>query len=345
MFSLATKGMDSTAKYSVLKRHFSAFVRHMTIRKLFNFCAAEYNRMRKKTRLRSFPYILKVEPSNICNLKCAYCYDERRKPLEGERPYGRMGFADFKLLIDEIGRYLFKINLYGFGEPFLFPETLEMIKYASTNNIGIAVSSNLCIDDPDLARQIVESGLEVLIFSCHGVSDESYNKFMKKGNMELALSNVKAIITERNKLDSATPYIDWQYCVTGFNEGEIEMAKEKAEEIGVDQIRFIKPSFPDYAADEWYADLFKGQEEVVTAMEPACSWLYRSAYINHDGGLLPCCTQGTRILKDDFGNVFTEGFTKIWNNETYVNSRRLAASSSCGKDCKSICTKCYVPHS
>ncbi|WP_254845493.1 radical SAM protein [Desulfovibrio sp. DV] len=132
------------------------------------------------------PYILKIETTNICNLRCAYCYDDRRAPLPGERPYGRMTADQFRSIIDSCGEYLFKINMYGFGEPFLFPETLEMICYATDKNIGVGVSSNLNHRDPDLARRIVASGLEVLIFSCHGVSFETSGRFMRGGNADLA---------------------------------------------------------------------------------------------------------------------------------------------------------------
>ena len=31
-------------------------------------------------------------------------------------------------IVDQLGAYLFKINLYGYGEPLLFPETIDMIE-------------------------------------------------------------------------------------------------------------------------------------------------------------------------------------------------------------------------
>ena len=219
---LATKGAGAGERLKILKRHAQAFVRHATLKRLWNFFKAERNRLQKRPVLDSMPYILKIETTNICNLRCAYCYDDRRAPLPGERPYGRMTAGQFRSLIDSCGEYLFKINMYGFGEPFLFPETLEMIRYATDKNIGVGVSSNLNHRDPDLARRIVASGLEVLIFSCHGVSFETSGRFMRGGNADLAFSNLRALIAARTAAGTKTPYIDWQYCVTGFNEHEID---------------------------------------------------------------------------------------------------------------------------
>lgn len=255
-FNLPTRGMDAFSQFNILRRHLFAFVKHLTIKKLINLLLSEYNAITKKNLITSYPYILKIESSNICNLKCAYCYDDRRPPVEGERPFGKMSFNDFGKLIDEVGPYLFKINLYGFGEPFLFSESFDMIKYASEKNIGVGVSSNLNIEDPFLPEKIVRSGLETLIFSCHGVTEESYNKFMVKGNLELAMRNIKSIVKKRKDFGTKTPFIDWQFCVTRFNQSELDMARSLAKEIGIDKIRFIKPFIPEDAVDEWKSDFF-----------------------------------------------------------------------------------------
>ncbi len=339
IFNLATKGMDGTSRVKIIKRHLFSLIKHLTARKLYNFLLTEYNMIRGKDLISSKPYILKIEPSNICNLQCAYCYDDRRSPIEGERPYGRMSFDNFKQLIDEIGSYLLKINLYGFGEPFLFPETFKMIEYAATNNIGVTISSNMNFTDKTLAKKIVKSNLEVLIFSCHGVTSSSYSKFMVKGDMELAFANIKQLIEEKKRTGSKTPIIDWQFCVTKFNQNELAVAQKMADKLGIDQIRFIKPFFPKNADDDFFSDLFPVYDNSV---QSKCSWLYRAAYINYDGGVLPCC-RDTRLIANNFGNVFKEKFLTIWNNNTYRSSRQFVATKGANKDqCKTMCSKC--PH-
>jgi MoaA/NifB/PqqE/SkfB family radical SAM enzyme len=343
IINLPTQGMNVLAQFKILQRHLFAFLKHLTVIKLWNFFLSEYNSMAHNSRNSSYPYILKIEPSNICNLKCEYCYEDRRPPGQGERPFGRMSINNFIKLIDEVGPYLFKINLYGFGEPFLFPETFDMIKYANEKNIGVAVSSNLNIEDPFLPERIIRSGLETLIFSCHGVTHETYRKFMVKGNMDLAMRNIKGIIKKRRELGARTPLIDWQFCVTKFNQGEIDIARSMAKEIGIDQIRFIRPFFPENAGEEWQSDLFPKNEFLSEANNRVgCCWIYRSAYINYDGNLLPCC-RDVRRMKNDFGNVFMEGFAAIWNNEKYMSSRMLIANpNGKGLKCDTLCTRCPV---
>jgi len=343
--ALATKGMDIATAMKILRRHIYAFIRHSTPRKLTNFVRAELSRVSKKVHLTSYPYILKIESTNICNLSCAYCYEGRRTPREGERAYGRMSLTDFQKLVDEVGPYLFKINLYGFGESFLFPETIDMIRYATRRNIGVAVSSNMNFTDDEMPQRIVKSGLEVLIFSCHGVSQESYARFMVNGDASLAYRNMEAVLREKRRLKSRTPIVDWQFCVTRFNQDEINLALERGREMGIDQIRFIKPFFPDDADDEWFSDRFPKNAELQARETKvgggACCWPYRSAFINQDGGLIPCC-KDTRYLASDFGNVLTDGFMNVWNNEMYKACRKLLAhpEDPALRIANLICTQC-----
>lgn len=338
--SLATKGIDFSARLSILRRHFYSFSRHLTIRKCVNFVHTEINRILHNEKINSFPYILKIEPSNICNLHCAYCYDNRRKPNMGEREYGRMQVEQFTTLIDEIGKYLFKINLYGFGEPWLFPETFQMIRYATDNNIGVAVSSNMNSKKENLHSQILDSGLEVLIVSIHGASQKTYSHFMKGGDLDVALTNIKHVVEERNARKSSIPFIDWQFCVTGFNQHEIPFARKIATDIGIDQVRFIRPFFPEDAPEEWFSSMFPRRTVRYDDGPANCSWPYRSAYINWDGGVLPCCRE-FRPLINDFGNVFRDSFSLIWNNKRYLASRRLLAGRS-GTSEETICDQCPI---
>jgi MoaA/NifB/PqqE/SkfB family radical SAM enzyme len=335
---LSTLGMDKMSRFKVLKPHIIAFIKHMTLKKINNFIRAEINRILKRKVLNSYPYILKIESTNICNLKCGFCYNSRRTPRTGERAYGRMSFENFKKIVDEVGPYLFKINLYGFGEPLLFDETFDMVKYATQNNIGVGISSNMNINRPDLTQKIIDSGLEVLIFSCHGATQKSYSRFMGKGSMNLALNNIKALIKEQRRLKLKTPLTDWQFCVTRFNEDEIPLAEKKAKEIGINQIRFLIPDLPEKAESEWFSNLFPKRSDVLKDAV-GCSWVYRSAYINYDGGLLPCC-RDTRLLTNDFGNVFRDGFMNIWNNQKYQGSRELIANPTQPVKCKIMCQKC-----
>ncbi|WP_176231272.1 SPASM domain-containing protein [Candidatus Hakubella thermalkaliphila] len=91
-----------------------------------------------------------------------------------------------------------------------------------------------------------------------------------------------------------------------------------------------------------------GHEKQILNTSSSCSWLYRTAVINWDGGVSPCCSfHMTGYPENDFGNIQKESFKDIWNNELYRNSRRLVAGriqgqegDGQGQEIKSPCDAC-----
>jgi len=320
----STRTFGASSRLAAVREHAATFLRHMTPARAANILRAETARLRGRTTVRAMPFFLKVETTGVCNLDCAWCTAGRRERGEAERPIGSMSRESFDRILDETGRYLLRINLYGFGEPLLLPETFGMIREASSRNIGVAVSSNMNLHSPTLARDILDSGLELLILSCHGATPESVRRFMGgRADMRLALARTAELVRERDRRGSRYPGVHWQYCVTGFNEGEMEAARGLARETGVDAIRFIRPTYPPDAGDEWYSSLFPRRSATASDFGGrSCAWPWRGAYVNWDGGVLPCC-RGELFPANDFGNVLEEPFRSIWNGPRYRECRKL----------------------
>ncbi|GFP18951.1 hypothetical protein HKBW3S03_00455 [Candidatus Hakubella thermalkaliphila] len=339
-----------------LKSFFYSFIRHNTWKKFRNLCLIEAQMRLKKEWVRGYPYILKIDPSNACNLHCPMCPTGKRL---GQRRFGEMRFETFKKVIDELGEYCYRILLYGQGEPFIARDLIKMIKYASDRNIGVSISSNLNLLDEKTIDKLIESGLEHLIVSLDGTSQESYQQYRVGGNFEKVIDTIRMITTAREKMGKNYPIIEWQYLVMRHNENEIEEAKEIAGKLGVDVIRFSPFSFIEPITKEdlerWVPRKEQysyyrtdGHEKQILNTSSSCSWLYRTAVINWDGGVSPCCSfHMTGYPENDFGNIQKESFKDIWNNELYRNSRRLVAGriqgqegDGQGQEIKSPCDAC-----
>ena len=146
------------------------------------------------------PYILKVENTNICNFQCPVCYENRKKhDFEGARGYGRMEIKDFQKIVNELSPWVYRINLYGFGEPFLFDEIFDMIRYATDHNISVAITSNFNCVSQDKISKILDSGLEHLVISIDGVDQKSYEKYQVGGNFEKVISNIQMLIKKKKE--------------------------------------------------------------------------------------------------------------------------------------------------
>lgn len=140
-------------------------------KKITNWLLTESSVAFKPTRPWGFPTILQVEPTTRCNLRCRIC------PVANGlgRSVGDMDLPRFRQLIDELGEYLLLIMFWDWGEPFLNPDAYAMIRYARDAGVRVVCSTNGHVfADREHARQVVDSGLDVLVFSVDGITQETF---------------------------------------------------------------------------------------------------------------------------------------------------------------------------
>lgn len=107
-------------------RHLQSLLRHSTPKKFNNFLKVESERRHKIAILKGRPYVIYVDPSTVCNLRCPLCpggngnLDQRRQLLS---------FKKYERFIEPLRDYLYEIFLYNWGEPFLNPEIFDMIEH------------------------------------------------------------------------------------------------------------------------------------------------------------------------------------------------------------------------
>jgi len=80
---------------------------------------------------RSYPSIVYVETTNICNAKCVCCLNDRCV-----RTRGIMTLEDFKVIADKVkSRGLLIGAMFCFGEPLIDPTLFEKFEYARNINV------------------------------------------------------------------------------------------------------------------------------------------------------------------------------------------------------------------
>ncbi len=211
----------------------------LTAHKLANYCLLQFQRVLGLKKILGNPYYIVLDPTSYCQLDCPFCGRE-------ERPVSTMKFSDFAAILEGLGKTCTNLELYNWGEPFLNKEILEMIRHASSEyGIFTRISSNLNIDKPDLYRELVSSGLNWLTISLDGASQATYEKYRVKGSFDTVVRNIKILVARKRELRQVEPKLVWQFLVFRHNEHEIEMAKQMAKELGVDEIAFRKPNLTD----------------------------------------------------------------------------------------------------
>lgn len=338
------KLLKRVPQYTRAKRHAMSLLSHSTPKKLMNLFVVEAQRKLHRTKVAGYPYLLIADTGNICNLRCSIC--PTGSDL-GNRKKSFLKFEEFKKIIDCLCPYLFEVTLHNWGEPLLNPDIYEMARYCKDKNIGTNLSTNFNISNFD-AEALINSGVEYLVISLDGTTQDIYSKYRVGGDIGLVFKNIKKLVGKKKELKSKQPFIEWQYIVMKHNVCQADEAEKMAGELGVDLLRFIPVGLvfdtgdKNEFAQEWFPYLPKGDgyRDDAFLQKPirgGCFYLYRAITVNPDGAVAPCCA--VYNTEDDFGNILEEDFSNIWNNQLYQNARALFSTRKQSL-IKTVCQRC-----
>ncbi|MEM6829203.1 MAG: radical SAM/SPASM domain-containing protein [Bacteroidota bacterium] len=293
-------------------------------------------------KISGLPISIAIEPTTACNLKCPECPSGLRSFT---RPTGKLSTDLFRQVIEEVCGHLAYLTFYFQGEPYLNPKFLEMVKIASRKNIYTTTSTNAHFLSDENAKRTIESGLNRLIISIDGSSQETYASYRKEGKLEKVLEGTENILKWRKRMKAKTPKVVWQYLVVRPNEHQIPDVRKLAETYKVDKLAFktaqiydfkngndLIPSQTKYSR---YRENGDGTFSIKNNLEDQCWKMWNSCVITWDGQVIPCCFD--KDASHSFGNVKDVSFKEIWFSDAYQAFRKAILTSRSSME---ICKNC-----
>ncbi|WP_226389685.1 radical SAM/SPASM domain-containing protein [Penaeicola halotolerans] len=288
------------------------------------------------------PVSMSIEPTTSCNLRCPECPSGLRS---FSRPTGLLDQTFFRQVIDQTKDHLLYLNLYFQGEPYLHPQFLDLVSYATSNGIYTNTSTNAHFLNEEKALETVKSGLDRLIISIDGTSQDTYASYRVGGRLDKVIAGAKAMVKAKKELKSHTPHIVFQFLVVGPNEHQIEEVKALAKEIGVDEVTFKTAQIYDYEhgsplipKQERYAryrQTSNGKWQLKYKLEDACWRMWQGTVITWDGKVVPCCFD--KDASHQLGDLQTETLASIWQSNRYEDFRKAVFTDRASID---ICRNC-----
>ncbi|HRG39332.1 MAG TPA: SPASM domain-containing protein [Bacteroidia bacterium] len=288
------------------------------------------------------PISLTVEPTTSCNLRCPECPSGKR---EFTRPTGMLQRDFFRTTINDLHKEISYLVFYFQGEPYLNPQFLEMVKYASEKKIYTATSTNAHYLNDSNARKTVESGLDRLIISIDGTTQETYEQYRVGGNLNRVIEGAENIIKWKQQLNSSTPHVIFQFLVVKPNEHQLQEMQLLAKKIGVQELRFKtaqvydyehgNPLIPTISKYARYKQKSDGTFAIKNKMLNHCWRLWHSTVITWDGLVVPCCFD--KDAQHQLGDLKNTSFRQLWQGTSYTNFRSSLLRSRNEID---ICKNC-----
>jgi len=323
-----------------------AFIRKLTIRRLWNitkvFVSFYVTKWTRKPIQWGMPMTISMEPTTACNLRCPECPSGLRA---FSRPTGNLKEDFFRDTIDELHKDLLYLIFYFQGEPYINPKFLEMVKYADQKGIYTITSTNAHFLNDENARKTIESGLNRLIISVDGTTQEVYENYRKEGKLDNVLMGARNVVKWKKKLNSKTPHIIFQFLVVKPNEHQIPEIYKLAEEIGVDEVKLKTAQVYDYehgndlipTIDKYarYRQTADGTYEVKNELLDHCWKLWHACVITWDGLVVPCCFDKDATHR--LGDLKKRSFKEVWQGPAYQGFRTQLLK---GRDQIDICKNC-----
>jgi radical SAM protein with 4Fe4S-binding SPASM domain len=328
------------------KRDSLNFLSKLTVRRAWNglkvLSSYYISKWTKKPVQWGYPISISFEPTTSCNLRCPECPSGLRAFT---RPTGMLKKDFFSDTIDQLHKELLYLVFYFQGEPYLNPDFLDMVNYAAGKKIYTATSTNAHYLTDANAKRTIESGLDRLIISIDGTTQEVYQQYRVGGKLEKVIEGARNIVKWKKELNSKKPFVVFQFLVVKPNEHQIEDVKQLAKEIGVDDVWFKTAQVYDYESDpnqliptlDKYSRYKKTAEGTVFKgnLSNHCWRLWHDPVITWDGLVSPCCFDKDATHR--LGDLKTKSFKEIWKNGEYTRFRSQILK---GRKNIDICANC-----
>jgi len=256
----------------VIMRYFRTIIPALTPARALNAVRAFAEMKLGIRRVGSRPFVLRVEPCNVCNLLCPLC--ACGTGLD-PRPKGFMTLEDFRRVLEE-NRMAFLLRLDGMGESTLHPRLAEMIRAAKSFGLAVTIHSNFNTPACSRPELFLDSGLDRLVVDIDGATQETYARYRVGGDLELTVSNLRRLVEARRRRGRRRPIIEVQFIEFEWNLGELPAMRRLVRQWGADKLTICSP------------DRTTREARFNPAKPRRCFWLWTALTVGWDLGYRSC---------------------------------------------------------
>lgn len=302
------------------------------------------------------PFSVHIDVCSLCNFKCSFCFQaDVMGKKEKNYPHGMMSKELFMKTVDELKEFpdkIKKIKLGNHGEPTLHKDLPFFIDYARKSGVAeiIEVFTNGSKLNPELNRQLVDSGLQRINISLEGLTEERYLKVARaKINWENFVSNVKDLYEYSRKTGDLVIYVK---IVNNASENKgktiFSLTEDEksyfyktfgniADEVYIEK---IVPQWAETQKDKQNDLEYTGMYDQKTVKyKKICPFVFMYLHINHDGIVSPCTLDWPRDVA--IGDVNKNTPKEVWKGNRLKDLQIAMLKGK--RDEINFCKDCSAP--
>jgi radical SAM protein with 4Fe4S-binding SPASM domain len=272
-----------------------------------------------------------VEPTNACNLGCAYCGNK-----DMLRPRTYLSVELYTQLLDEmVALGIPRLTLHTIGEPTLHPRIAEMIALATERKRVVTISTNgTTLGKESLARALVLAAPDLLNISADAADEKTLAKTrdgLKPQVILDALSTVRRLRDEIGPVRESPwgpvrmPTITMTCVVTPLFTREVERQFFEAYSPYVDDFLFHFPNnHADYVPKQpgYHAGLMPRalRDRLYKAVRHTCNYPWDALFLLSDGTMSVCRFDFDARIR--IGRYGEQSIPELWNGQQMMSLRK-----------------------
>lgn len=286
-----------------------------------------------KHKLAKFPIVLAIEPSSKCNLRCKMCFQSSDTFKNSNQNNSIMSMDLYNKIMSELDENnLYSIVFASRGEPLLNPNISEMIKIAKEKNVlDIKLNTNAVLLNEKLARKLLQSGLDLIVFSIDSIIPEHY-KAIRGVDLNIVLKNINNFLKiKKEEFPNSKLKTRVSMVITNKYKENLDDEVIKAKEYWLSKVDELA-----IKSENDFIHIYDNQEYLENQLN-VCNLLWERLYIWSNGDVNPCDIDHLSTLK--LGNL-NEGNTikEIWNSKRMNNLREDHLKNRNNMKC--VCKNC-----
>ena len=292
-------------------------------------------------RVRHLPTFISVEPANFCQLRCPECPVGIASSPHRLSPHRLMPLSIFERVLEQVQSTAHTMQFYFQGEPLLNKQLPEMIAMAHKVGLYTIVSTNAQTLSRCTAEALVKSGLNRIIVSIDGFSEESYAAYRVGGSLQKALEGLKHIANAKAEFHSRIR-IELQILRLKSNEHEWGWIKKNYKKLGATHLVFKTAQLYDFEhghplmpSNERYSRYRKTANGTYVHKKThqlfslpfregtgigLCLRLWSGCVITTNGDVLPCCYDKNH--RHAYGNITQQSLAELYHSTKAKALRR-----------------------
>ena len=235
----------------------------VTIGKMATFLGNVLAFSLKAKRVKTYPFMLKIDISPLCNLACPTCIhaipsrieDETRSVFERQKfnKNQKMSISQFSKIIEEVKGKTSAISLFYYGDPLMHPNLDELCSIAFKAGMNVHYTTNFSFNLSDQRiEQIALSGVTHITIALDGATQETYQITRVGGKLDRVLSNLQRLSRYKRDHGLAYPTIEVQSLKFAHHKpGELDEIRKLADSFGVDRFTTFEGTHLDHRGNQF----------------------------------------------------------------------------------------------